>query len=276
MKRTLLALSVLVGLGLVGINTVFAASPYDWTWTLNDGSSTPYSYDMQGDFGTPDQHLIYIDPSTHLPVPIRIQTGMDITSDAGGPFFEINGIQESQTQNLVSDLAGKSAVGHTHSVGDITGLGSFVDSRVAAASTQSDWTATSTSSQSYIKHKPALSFATSTRSLNTAFQISAGSAVFVSYSVDVASTLTLITGQTGTVILEYADDSGFTTNVVTAQSAVNGNTGTLAIGLNLTQTGTASVSAMIPAGKYVRLRTVNTTGTPTFTYRAGQEVLIPL
>lgn len=94
----------------------------------------------------------------------------------------------------------------------------------------------------------------------------------MSYTVDVTASLTLTGGATGTVILEYADNSGMSTNLTTVQSAVNGNTGALTIGLSLSQTGTASITGMIPAGKYVRIRTVNTTGTPTFTYRAAQEV----
>lgn len=121
----------------------------------------------------------------------------------------------------------------------------------------------------------AMSFATSTRSLNSAFQVSASKAAFVSYTVDIATALSLTTGQTGTATLQYADDSGFTTNVVTVQSAVNGNAGTLTIGLNTVQTGTASLTGIIPAGKYVKIVTANTVGTPTFTYRAGQEVLMP-
>lgn len=120
----------------------------------------------------------------------------------------------------------------------------------------------------------AMSFATSTRSLNSAFQVSSTRATFVSYTVDVATTLSLTGGATGTVTLQYANDSGFTSGVTTVQSAVNGNTGTLTIGLALTQTGTAAVTGMIPAGKYVKIVTANTAGTPTFTYRAGQEVLM--
>lgn len=118
------------------------------------------------------------------------------------------------------------------------------------------------------------SFSNPTRSLNTAFQPSTTRNAFVTYAVDIAATLSLTSGQNGTVTLQYADDSGFTTNVKTVQSAANGNTGSLTIGLNLTQTATATVSGMIPANKYVKIITTNTTGTPTFTYRNGQEVLL--
>lgn len=117
------------------------------------------------------------------------------------------------------------------------------------------------------------SFTYPTRTLNSAFQISSTRNSRVSYTISVAATLSLSGGQTGTVVLEYADDSGITTNVVTVQSSVNGNTGTLTIGLNTIQTGSASLSGDIPAGKYVRIRTVNTAGTPTFTFSSAQEVL---
>lgn len=112
-----------------------------------------------------------------------------------------------------------------------------------------------------------------TRTLNAVFQASTTRDAAVSYSVDIAATLSLVTGQTGTVVLEYADDSGITTNVKTVQSAINANTGTLTIGLGLTQTVTATLTGTIPASKWVRIRTVNTVGTPTFTYRTAQEVL---
>lgn len=118
------------------------------------------------------------------------------------------------------------------------------------------------------------SFAQPSRSLNSSFQISTTRDAIVNYTVDIAATLSLTTGQAGTVALKYADDSGMTTNVVTVQSSVNGNAGTLAIGLGLTQTATAALSGIIPAGKYVKLVTTNTTGTPTFTMRAAQEVLL--
>lgn len=117
------------------------------------------------------------------------------------------------------------------------------------------------------------SFANPSRSLNSAFQISASRVAMVSYAVDVLCALTLTTGEQGTVYLEYADDSGFTTNVVEVSRFVNGNTGTLTLGLALTQNATGGLSGVIPAGKYVRLRTQNNTGTPTFTFRRAQEVL---
>lgn len=157
------------------------------------------------------------------------------------------------------------------------------DDSVTLADADFVWPYTSTStvqalidsSISGITQPQAMSFGSTTRSLNSAFQVSSTRAAFVSYTVDVATTLSLTGGATGTVTLQYANDSGFTSGVTTVQSAVNGNTGTLTIGLALTQTGTASISGVIPAGKYVKLVTANTAGTPTFTFRAAQEVLMP-
>lgn len=120
----------------------------------------------------------------------------------------------------------------------------------------------------------ALAFDNPARSLNSAFQISATRAASVNYSVDIATTVSLAGGAVGTVFLEYADDSGFTTNVKEVGRMVNGNTGTLVVGLTLNQTATAALSGIIPAAKYARLRTANTTGTPTFTFRSAQEVLL--
>lgn len=115
-------------------------------------------------------------------------------------------------------------------------------------------------------------YSVASRSLNTVFQIDAANDAFVSYSIDVSCTLSLTGGQTGTVFLRYADNVGFSTNVVEVCRFVNGNTGTLTIGLNITQNATGTLSGLIPAGKYVQIVTANTAGTPSFAYRSGQEV----
>lgn len=112
-----------------------------------------------------------------------------------------------------------------------------------------------------------------TLAVNTSRQASATRNALVSASVDVTANLSLVTGQSGKVSLQYADDTGFTTNVKTAQSATNGNTGSLTIGLNLGQVVTATVTGDIPAGKYYRVVTTNITGTPTYGTPAIQEVL---
>lgn len=113
-----------------------------------------------------------------------------------------------------------------------------------------------------------------TRSLNTAFQISSTRASLVTYSIRITTTASIGGNQDGDVILEIASDSGFTTNVQTLSITQNAQAISLAVALNSVQTQTGVLSGFVPAGYYTRLRTVNNTGTPTFTYRAGQEVLM--
>ena|ERR1043165_8695504 len=121
---------------------------------------------------------------------------------------------------------------------------------------------------------PARSFASASRTLNSAFQPSTTRDAIVSYSVDVSTSATLLGGQTGTVFLEYANDSGFTSGVTEVARFVNGNSVSLAIAITVTQNVTGTLTGVVPAGKYVRIRTANTSGVPTFNYRSGQEVLL--
>lgn len=110
-----------------------------------------------------------------------------------------------------------------------------------------------------------------TRGLNTCFQSSATLDTIASYYVEIAATINLTGSQTGTVTLETFTDSGCTTGTVELGRAVNGNSGTIVLGLALTQTYIGALSGVIPAGRWAKIRTANTTGTPTFTARPGQE-----
>lgn len=112
------------------------------------------------------------------------------------------------------------------------------------------------------------------RSLNSAFQVSTTRNALVVYSVQIQVTASIAGGQNGDVILEIASDSGFTTNVQTLAISGVGQTYTLAVALQGVQPQTQPVTGFVPAGYYTRLRTVNNVGTPVFTYRSGQEVLL--
>lgn len=109
------------------------------------------------------------------------------------------------------------------------------------------------------------------RSLNTIFQPHSGRDSYVNYCIDISCTLSLSGGQTGTVFLEMSESWDFSTDIFEVTRLVNGNTGTLTVGLNITQAVTAQLCGMIPAAWYVRIRTANTTGSPSFAYRVGQE-----
>lgn len=118
------------------------------------------------------------------------------------------------------------------------------------------------------------SFANPSRTLNSAFQISTTRDAMAFYSVSIPTALSLTGGENGAVVLEYADDSGISTNVVTVGTVRNGNTGTLTLGLNTLASMGCQIAGMIPAGKYVRLRPVDTTGSPVQAFVSAQEVLI--
>lgn len=117
---------------------------------------------------------------------------------------------------------------------------------------------------------PVRAYTNPVRPLNTAFQISTTRDCMVSYSTDIACSGILLAGQSGSVILEYADNSAITTNVINCGQSTQSAGGVL----NVSTIGTANNVGIIPSGKYVRIRTVNNTGAPTFTFKSSQETLL--
>lgn len=66
-------------------------------------------------------------------------------------------------------------------------------------------------------------------------------------------------------------NAAITTNLITVNESPNGTGGVLKV----TNIGPGNVHGWIPAGKYVRIRTVAASGTPTFTYvRGGRSASI--
>lgn len=137
---------------------------------------------------------------------------------------------------------------------------------------QSDWAQTNSSATDFIKNKPSRSQSSASRGLNAAFQISTSRDAYVMYSTSISNTVSLSGGSSGGVILEIATNSGFTTGVQELGRISNSNTGTLVLGLVLNDSVTNTLKGYVPAGYYVRLRTFNTVGTPTYGYVSGQEV----
>lgn len=142
---------------------------------------------------------------------------------------------------------------------------------IPSAQIQSDWTQTNSGSVDFIKNKPVLSFSTPTfSSATSATQLSSSRNCNVIYTFPTNMT-SLIASQSLTATLQYADDSGFTTNVVTVNSDVQGCSGIL----SLTLTGRLQVQGIIPAGKYRKV-TLSQSGGATVptTLSSGQEVLL--
>ena len=111
--------------------------------------------------------------------------------------------------------------------------------------------------------------------LGTAFQPSATRSSDIRASFRIANVLNLTGGAAGDVVMEQADNSGMSTNVVELGRCGNGNTGTLVIGLALNDAIACQISGDVGAGKYVRYRSATTVGTPTYTVLGARQVLQP-
>lgn len=200
----------------------------------------------------------------------QVQVNSDWNSTAGVSAI-LN--KPSLFSGSYSDLTNKptfAAVATSGSYNDLTGKPT-----VPAAQVNSDWNSTSGLSQ--ILNKPAIIAtpvqSSATRSLNTAFQVSTTRASMVTYTGSITTTANIAGGQDGSIILEIASDAGFTTNVQTLSSCRSSQTYTLAVAIQGVQQIVTPMHGYVPIGYYVRLRTVSTTGSPTFAYVSGQEVL---
>lgn len=109
------------------------------------------------------------------------------------------------------------------------------------------------------------------------FQPSATRDVFGNYNVTIASAVQIgvATNVQGTMVLEIAPTNSATAgDWVEVARFTNGQNIGLALALASTQTLAGQLSGMIPAGYYAKIRSINNSGTPTYTYNSGQEVLL--
>lgn len=110
------------------------------------------------------------------------------------------------------------------------------------------------------------------RNFNQAYQISSTRPSQISISAQISCNLSLTGGQAGTIQMQISADGS--TNWLTIGTITASSTGTLTIGLNTTQiSGSQLVYNELPTGYYWRATTTNTTGTPTFTFNGGYQVV---
>lgn len=258
-----------------------SATSYDWHFNLrNSSDTTDYIENLTPPTEDSLDRIVMMDGTTKIAKFVGLGTGL--YSESG--FLSMHDISPAQIP-IVNTFMGQTTSHFTELEGvdaDIylkllvlnsatTSLQAQIND-IATSTIQSDWNVTSTTSQAYIKNKPTKSFAYPSRSLNSCFQISTTTDALVSYSVDISTSLSLTTGQQGTAYLEVSDDSGCSTGTQEIARFVNGNTGTLTVGLSLVQNTTGTLTGIVPQNKYVKIRTQNNTGTPTFTFRSAQEV----
>lgn len=107
------------------------------------------------------------------------------------------------------------------------------------------------------------------------WQISSTRASLVRYSCTIVTTSTLLGGQQGTIVLEIAATNSSTAgDWIEIGRMTNGQTVSLGLAITLVQTNAMQVDGFVPAGYYARIRSINDSGTPTFTYNSGQETII--
>jgi len=142
---------------------------------------------------------------------------------------------------------------------------------------QDDWNQSNSSSLDFIKNKPTIptilspSYSSpSFSNVTTATQLSSTRDASVNY-VFPTSLTSLLANQALTATLQYADDSGMSTNLVAVSNDVTGCSGIL----SLTLSGRLQVSGRIPAGKYRKVALSQTGGaTVPTTISSSQEVLL--
>lgn len=96
----------------------------------------------------------------------------------------------------------------------------------------------------------------------------------VGYACSVTTVATIGGAATGYVVLEVSPtNSTSAASWIEIDRVTNSQTITLAIALQSSQTVSASIRGIVPAGYYARIRSVSVSGSPTFAYGSGQEVL---
>lgn len=88
----------------------------------------------------------------------------------------------------------------------------------------------------------------------------------VNFSVQINASLTLSGGQTGTVLLQSSPDNSTWTTICTA---VNGNTGSLTLGLNTLNSQTVQMIGAVPPNYYYRL---SSSGAASMAVVGGREI----
>lgn len=197
------------------------------------------------------------------------------------PTLTFSGTPTSPTMNLGIPAGSTGATGATGSTGSTGSAGSAATvtvGTVTALSPGASPTVANGGTSSAAVFNFGLPAAPSARSFSspsfssvtTATQLSTTRDSFVCYTFNATVTISLLAGQSVTATLQYADNSGMSTNVVTLLPATTNNSGVL----GLTQVNSLLVTGYIPANKYRKVTFAVTGGaTAPTTLAGGQEVL---
>lgn len=94
----------------------------------------------------------------------------------------------------------------------------------------------------------------------------------VMYSVGISTTANIAGGADGYVVLETSQTNSATSTWTTINQVRNGQAVSLALVLQSVQNNVYTIMGNIPAGYFMRLRSVTVSGSPTYTFIGGQEM----
>lgn len=272
--------------------SVAYAAPMDLLMTHRDNtdtsdvpqSITPFSYD-DGSFSMP----IFqgTDATTHSGnyKMLAVGSGIGVASNA---FFVTPNTIETTDGHLIDTLgiingsiaSNVSATANAQSGVDaffgnvfgtrtgllVTASGNAAGFMTAAQSAKLAAVSTSTPSISY----PTRSIVTGTGAVGT--QLSTTQGTDVHYNGTIVTTATISGPAQGTMVLEVAPTNSATAGDWKEQGrCTNGQNITLAIALNSVQTIGCEISGYVPAGYYAKIRSITTSGSPTFTLNSSFE-----
>lgn len=110
------------------------------------------------------------------------------------------------------------------------------------------------------------------------FQVSSVRDAVVAYNVTVSTAVQIgvATNVGGYAVLEVAPTNSSTASDWVEAGARVGTSQNIGLALALSSTETVSglLMGLVPAGYYARIRSVNSNGTPTYTYNNGREILM--
>lgn len=177
-------------------------------------------------------------------------------------------LTSNQTITLSGDASGSGATAITVALAAVGTTGTY-----SGITTDTKGRVTSGTSRSFTNN--------ASRSIQTVaaaangWQLSSTRESQASYACSISTTATIGGAATGYIVLEIcATNSATAANWQEIDRLQNSQTITLAIALQSLQVFGASLHGIIPAGWFVRLRSVQSSGTPTFAFSSGQEVLL--
>lgn len=278
----------------------FADSNY-WHLSWNDGNDTPQTQDL---FINSDYHyFVASNETSRAPELWKTDTSF-IWNDSthtvtlGNISRDNIDLLSPMLDTIFTNLATSSATNTTQntnistlftSISIINALTDQINANLYGTSTTMSAQAASTTSglitqaqsdkldalqvgQAWSWSQPSRSITASTGA--TGFQPSSTRISTVNYNVTVSTTATIGGSSGGYIALEIAPTNSSTAgDWIEMGRCGNSQAITLALALQSVQTVSCQVSADIPAGYYAKLRSVTSSGTPSFTFNSSSEVL---